>query len=41
MGPGSDARDCATKEKPVCCVEMARSFRYSSPSTFQVIGRQR
>ena len=28
MGPGSDARDCATKLKPVCWVEVERSLKY-------------
>ncbi len=27
MESGSVARACDTKEKPVCCVEMARSWR--------------
>ena len=41
MGAGIHSRICATNEKPVCCVEMARSLTYFFPSTSHVSGRQR
>ncbi len=41
MASGIQARDWVTLEKPVCWVEMGRSQQYSTPSTFQVNGRQR
>ena len=31
----------ATNQKPVCCVAVARSLQYSTPSTSKYIGRQR
>ena len=41
MSSGSQGRACATNQNPVCWVAVARSLRYSVPSTSKVIGRQR